>query len=212
MNSNKLNNNKLLLYKIEYRNFLNIYTEQILQMKNLNLKNFQRLKYLQMVQHTQENGMEIKCIERVFQHGQIVLNTKVFLQKEKDKVGVDLLQQKRIFMKGNGMIISNIEKGLYIGFCLQRRLEKLFKIRNQRRGVDRREQIQRRLQTSKKNGIGTFIWFEGKNYEGQFEVGMITEYGKMIYCNGKIYEGNFQKGKFHGKGCFIWLDEKKLYR
>ena len=55
------------------------------------------------------------------------------------------------------------------------------------------------------NGQGTFIYPNGQ-YSGEWEKGKKQGQGTFTWFNGNRYEGEWIDGKEHGKGTFIWSD------
>ena len=53
------------------------------------------------------------------------------------------------------------------------------------------------------NGIGVFIWPDGKSYKGEYVKDLKEGYGEMEWKDGKIYKGHWLQGKMHGKGVII---------
>lgn len=43
-------------------------------------------------------------------------------------------------------------------------------------------------------------------YEGQWENGRISGYGKLTYANGDEYEGDWQDGRMHGNGVYRYVE------
>ncbi|OMJ81743.1 hypothetical protein SteCoe_17736 [Stentor coeruleus] len=61
---------------------------------------------------------------------------------------------------------------------------------------------------SKKHGIGTFYWNDGKVYKGQWEKNAQNGYGKMNLGQNKVYEGEWKDEVYHGFGVLICQDFK----
>ena len=54
------------------------------------------------------------------------------------------------------------------------------------------------------NGKGKLILSNGVRYEGDFEDGERTGYGKIFYDDGTVYEGQIEKSELKGKGKMTW--------
>ena len=80
-------------------------------------------------------------------------------------------------------------------------------------------------QEGERNGRGSYLWFNGNFYNGQwahnhpegtgalyysdggivkgsFLLGKLNGYGISLYANGDKYQGNWENGSFHGRGVF----------
>ena len=44
----------------------------------------------------------------------------------------------------------------------------------------------------------------GNSYEGEFNEGFLTGWGKFVWDDGKYYIGNYLKDKRHGFSFFVW--------
>lgn len=60
-------------------------------------------------------------------------------------------------------------------------------------------------------GPGTRTWEDGSRYEGQWENGAASGFGKLSHADGDIYEGSWQKGMAHGEGVY-WHIDGGIYR
>lgn len=58
-------------------------------------------------------------------------------------------------------------------------------------------------------GKGTFYWYNGDKYEGDFIDEIRTGKGVFTWANGNRYEGDFKNNKMHGKGVFYWENGDK---
>jgi len=70
----------------------------------------------------------------------------------------------------------------------------------------------------KRQGNGVFMWDNGDKYEGNYENGVMSGYGKL-HSPGRMfrYEGNFANGSFHGQGVYHndrdgWRHEGAFFR
>jgi hypothetical protein len=51
------------------------------------------------------------------------------------------------------------------------------------------------FKNNKKDGLGKFVWFDGRIYEGKFKDDMIHGNGKMIISKNNIINGIWNKGE-----------------
>ncbi|ESW34790.1 hypothetical protein PHAVU_001G181400 [Phaseolus vulgaris] len=56
-------------------------------------------------------------------------------------------------------------------------------------------------------GHGTYVWFDGCVYEGEWRRGTRNGYGKIRWPSGAEYEGDFSGGYIHGTGRYIRSDK-----
>ncbi|KAK7337128.1 hypothetical protein VNO77_17688 [Canavalia gladiata] len=56
-------------------------------------------------------------------------------------------------------------------------------------------------------GHGTYVWYDGCVYEGEWRRGIRNGYGKIKWRSGAVYEGEFSGGYIHGKGTYIGSDK-----
>ena len=56
------------------------------------------------------------------------------------------------------------------------------------------------------NGIGKYIWSNGKIYEGEWKNGVPNGVGKLYFSNGDIYEGQLIDNHLNGKGKYTKKD------
>ena len=52
------------------------------------------------------------------------------------------------------------------------------------------------------NGKGTFVWSDGRKYEGQYVNEKKEGYGQFSWPDGRCYMGNWKNGKQDGKGIY----------
>ncbi len=52
------------------------------------------------------------------------------------------------------------------------------------------------------HGTGTYLYPDGKVYEGQWSYNQHHGLGCLTYANGSIFSGNFVANKKHGPGSF----------
>ena len=50
------------------------------------------------------------------------------------------------------------------------------------------------------HGAGSMLFPNGDRYDGMFEQGKRTNFGKLTMANGDCYEGNFEMNQRHGHG------------
>jgi len=51
-------------------------------------------------------------------------------------------------------------------------------------------------------GKGTFVWPDGRKYEGEYANDKKEGYGIFTFKDGRVYEGEWFDGKQHGKGTY----------
>ncbi len=56
---------------------------------------------------------------------------------------------------------------------------------------------------------GTYIWFDGRKYEGEFKDDKPNGQGIVTWPGGRKYVGEFKDGEKHGQGTFTWSDGRK---
>ena len=59
---------------------------------------------------------------------------------------------------------------------------------------------------NRRNGVGLYIWSDGRVYEGGWKDGKCHGYGRMIFKNGNWYQGEMKEDKKDGFGTFKWMD------
>jgi hypothetical protein len=58
-------------------------------------------------------------------------------------------------------------------------------------------------------GMGVYIWNDGRMYQGQYKDDKKHGYGVYTWADGRCYEGYWYRGKQHGLGTyFVPKDEK----
>jgi len=95
---------------------------------------------------------------------------------------------------------------------------------NDRKGMESREEIERRLQgrawveiddgmyrgemdnSSLRNGFGQYRWKDGAEYTGQWRDDKMEGYGRIIHSDKDIYEGYWTNNRAEGKGVFLRKD------
>ncbi len=70
------------------------------------------------------------------------------------------------------------------------------------------------------DGRGTYIWADGRKYEGEYVNDKKDGYGVYTWADGRKYQGYWANGKQHGKGKYIandntvkwgiWEDGKRM--
>ena len=55
-----------------------------------------------------------------------------------------------------------------------------------------------------RNGFGTYTWFYGDKYVGEFKDGNRTGQGTYTWADGNKYVGEFKNGKIEGQGTFTF--------
>ncbi len=65
------------------------------------------------------------------------------------------------------------------------------------------------LKDDKPNGQGTLTYPDGRKYEGQWKNGKQEGQGTYNYTRGKIYEGQWKNGKRNGQGTYTYPDGGK---
>jgi hypothetical protein len=83
----------------------------------------------------------------------------------------------------------------------------------------------------KKQGLGSFVWANGTEYDGEFEdneplgpaiyieeggggddpSAPSAKEGRGTYPNGDEYDGEWVKGKRHGRGVYTWANGDEYY-
>ncbi|MDX1957251.1 MAG: membrane-binding protein [Leptospiraceae bacterium] len=66
------------------------------------------------------------------------------------------------------------------------------------------------FQNWERDGKGTLLARNGKNYQGNWKAGKKNGYGKYSFSNGESYEGYFVEDHKEGKGKFTWSDGTAL--
>jgi hypothetical protein len=59
-------------------------------------------------------------------------------------------------------------------------------------------------------GVGVYIWNDGRKYEGQYKDDKKHGYGVYNWADGRTYEGYWWKGKQHGIGTYLIPKEGKV--
>ena len=59
-------------------------------------------------------------------------------------------------------------------------------------------------------GIGLYVWNDGRKYEGEYKDDKKHGYGVYIWADGRQYDGYWWKGKQHGVGTYIVPKENKV--
>ena len=59
---------------------------------------------------------------------------------------------------------------------------------------------------NRRNGIGLYIWEDGRVYEGGWKDGKCEGYGRMVFKNGNWYQGEMRGDRKHGVGVFHWKE------
>jgi len=57
------------------------------------------------------------------------------------------------------------------------------------------------------HGFGTYIWQDGRKYEGHYRHNKKHGDGTYTYSDGSKYEGEWVEGSQHGLGCIIDAEE-----
>ena len=65
------------------------------------------------------------------------------------------------------------------------------------------------IQGDCKNGKGTFVWPDGKKYDGDWKEGERVGQGTSTWPDGAQYTGAYKNTKKHGEGTFIWPNGAK---
>ena len=58
------------------------------------------------------------------------------------------------------------------------------------------------------HGHGSYVWKDGRRYEGFYEFDKKHGYGVYEWADGRKYEGNWAFGKQHGQGKYVLADGK----
>lgn len=59
-------------------------------------------------------------------------------------------------------------------------------------------------------GIGIYVWNDGRKYEGQYKDDKKHGFGVYNWADGRCYEGYWYKGKQHGIGTYVVPKENKM--
>ena len=59
-------------------------------------------------------------------------------------------------------------------------------------------------------GMGIYIWNDGRVYSGQYKDDKKHGFGVYTWADGRCYEGFWYKGKQHGLGTYVVPKEQKL--
>lgn len=57
------------------------------------------------------------------------------------------------------------------------------------------------------NGVGTFVWQDGRKYIGEYKDDVKTGYGEFFWPDGRSYKGNWVNGKQHGEGYYCSVND-----
>lgn len=58
----------------------------------------------------------------------------------------------------------------------------------------------------RRNGVGIYYYPNGDRYEGEWVNGDRTGFGTMFFTNGNYYRGQFVNNKYQGQGEFHWAN------
>lgn len=67
------------------------------------------------------------------------------------------------------------------------------------------------INTGKPHGSGRLEYEEGGSYQGDWNVGSWSGYGRHVKPNGDIYEGHFFDNAKHGTGTYRYRDGKRIF-
>ena len=59
-------------------------------------------------------------------------------------------------------------------------------------------------------GMGVYIWNDGRKYEGQYKDDKKHGFGVYTWADGRSYEGYWGKGKQHGIGTYVVPKDEKV--
>jgi hypothetical protein len=59
-------------------------------------------------------------------------------------------------------------------------------------------------------GLGIYIWNDGRRYEGQYKDDKKHGFGVYTWADGRAYEGYWFKGKQHGIGTYLVAKDNKV--
>lgn len=59
-------------------------------------------------------------------------------------------------------------------------------------------------------GLGIYVWNDGRKYEGQYQDDKKHGFGIYVWADGRCYEGYWYKGKQHGLGTYLVMKENKV--
>lgn len=60
--------------------------------------------------------------------------------------------------------------------------------------------------------LGTITWLDGDRYEGEFNDGLPSGFGRFYNDDGDYYEGNFKAGQRSGKGMYWYEPESHFLK
>mmetsp|Transcript_1127 Transcript_1127/g.1136 ORF Transcript_1127/g.1136 Transcript_1127/m.1136 type:complete len:89 (-) Transcript_1127:31-297(-) len=59
------------------------------------------------------------------------------------------------------------------------------------------------------HGFGTFLWSDGRKYEGDYENDIKHGHGVFTWPDGKVYDGEWKNGKQEGEGKLTFPNQRK---
>ncbi|MCQ8260872.1 hypothetical protein NF418_05155 [Streptococcus suis] len=58
-------------------------------------------------------------------------------------------------------------------------------------------------------GFASYRWSDGSIYEGNFDRGLRSGWGKMTYADGRVYDGDWRADQRSGQGVLVWTNGAK---